>query len=129
MTDGDKVIYKFPDRLLYSREELVGYMISCLNLTERDVVLIDGEWGMIDRAAFLQNAFPAKVGFIIHSRHYRYSDEEHVLWYDMFEYAFSHPEKIHFFVTNTDAQSHVLREQFRYYRSEEHTSELQSLYS
>ncbi len=119
MTDGDKVIYKFPDRLLYSREELVGYMMSCLNLTERDVVLIDGEWGMIDRAAFLQNAFPAKVGFIIHSRHYRHSDEEHVLWYDMFEYAFSHPEKIHFFVTNTDAQSHVLREQFRYYKGKD----------
>ncbi len=119
MLEGSSVLYKFPDRLLYSREELLGYMMSCLHLTEKDTVLIDGEWGMIDRAAFIQNALPAKVGFIIHSRHYRYSDEEHVLWYDVFEYALSHPEKIHFFVTNTDAQSQLLREQFRYYKGKD----------
>ena len=119
MVDGDRVIYKFPDRLVYSREELLGYMMTCLGFTEKDVVLIDGEWGMIDGAAFIQNTFPAKVGFIIHSGHYRYSDEEHILWYDMFEYALSHPERIYFFATNTDAQSHLLREQFHYYKGKD----------
>ena len=74
---------------------------------------------MIDGAAFLKMAFPAKVGFIIHSGHYRYSDEEHILWYDMFEYALSHPERIYFFATNTDVQSQLLREQFHYYKGKD----------
>lgn len=96
MIDGENVLYKFPDRLLYSREELVEYMMSCLHIAENDVVLIDGEWGMIDRAAFIQNAFPAKTGFIFHLNHFRYSDKDHTLWHDVFGYAFLHPEKIHF---------------------------------
>ena len=116
LLEGGIILYKFPDRILYSREELVGYMMSCLHLTKKDVVLIDGEWGMIDWAAFIQNACPAKVGFIFHSNHFRESDEEHILWYDVFGYVFSHPEKVNFFVTNTDAQSNLLREQFRYYK-------------
>lgn len=117
MIDGGIVLYKFPNRLIYSREELVEYMMSCLHLTQNDVVLIDGEWGMIDRAAFIQNAFPAKTGFILHSNHFRDCDEEHLLWYDVFGYALSHPEKISFFITNTEAQSTILREQFRNYKN------------
>ncbi|MCI9632682.1 MAG: glycosyltransferase [Ruminococcus sp.] len=114
--DGDIILYKFSDRMIYSREELVGYMMSGLHLTEKDVVLIDGEWGFIDREAFLQNASPAKTGVIIHTDHFVYSDDEHVLWYHWFEYIFSHPEKVDFFVTNTEAQSSLLREQFRRYK-------------
>lgn len=117
MIDGGIVLYKFPNRLIYSREELVEYMMSCLHLTQNDVVLIDGEWGMIDRAAFIQNAFPAKIGFILHSNHFRDCDEEHLLWYDVFGYALSHPEKINFFITNTETQSTILREQFRNYKN------------
>lgn len=119
MMEKGTILYKFQDRLLYSREELLEYMMVCLHLSKEDTVLIDGEWGMIDKAAFIQNAFPAKIGFIIHSNHYCNSDEEHILWYDVFEYALSHPEKIHFFVTNTDAQSHLLREQFHYYKGKD----------
>lgn len=114
--DQDTVLYKFPDRLLYSREELVGYMMSCLHLTEQDVVLIDGEPGMIDRAAMIQNAAPARVGFIIHADHYIRSDEEHVHWYKFYEYAFSHTGQIDFFVTSTEAQSSLLRKQFQKYK-------------
>ncbi len=114
--DGDTVLYKFPDRILYSREELVGYLMSCLHLTRQDVVLIDGEPGMIDREAIIQNAAPARVGFIIHSDHYIRSDEEHVCWYRFYEYAFSHPEQIDFFIASTEAQSSLLREQFKKYK-------------
>lgn len=114
--DDVTAMYKFPDRMLYSREELVGYMMSCLKLTEKDVVLIDGEPGVIDRSAFIDNAFPAKVGFIIHADHFLENDEEHILWYGFYEYALSHPEKIDFYVTSTEAQSHLLREQFQKYK-------------
>lgn len=116
LIDENSVIYKFSDRILYSREELVGYMMSCLNLTENDVVLIDGEPGWIDRAAFVQNAYPAKIGFIIHADHFLWNDDDHILWYDIYEYAFAHPEKIDFFVTSTEAQSKLLREQLKKYR-------------
>lgn len=111
-----ELLYKFPDRLLYTKEELVEYMMLCLHLTEKDVVLIDGGDGVIDRAAFIQNAFPAKIGFIIHTDHFLYKDEEHILWFDWFEYAFSHPEQISFFVTSTVEQSNLLREQFQKYK-------------
>lgn len=116
MLDDDSVLYKFPDRILYSREELVGYMMSCLRLKEKDVVLIDGEPGMIDRSAFIQNAAPAKVGFVIHADHFLDCDENHILWYGIYEYAFSHPEKISFYVTSTKAQSNLIREQFKKYK-------------
>lgn len=112
----DVVLYKFPDRVIRSREELVGYMMSCLHLTKEDVVLIDGEPGKIDRAAFIQNAYPAKVGFILHSNHYIKCSEEHILWYGIYEYAFSHPEKIDFYITSTEAQSSLLRAQFAQYK-------------
>lgn len=116
IVEDDIILYKFPDRLLYSREELVGYMMSRLNLTKDDVVLIDGEPGMIDRSAFILNAAPARVGFIIHADHYLESDEDHILWYNIYEYVFSHAEKIDFFITNTEAQSILLREQLKKYK-------------
>lgn len=116
IVEDDIILYKFPDRLLYSREELVGYMMSRLELTEDDVVLIDGEPGNIDRSAFILNAAPAKVGFIVHADHYLESDESHILWYGIYEYVFSHADKIDFFITNTEAQSSLLREQLKKYR-------------
>ena len=117
--EGDLALYKFPDRILYSREELAGYLMSCLHLTEDDVVLIDGEPGMIDRAAFIQNSFPARVGFVLHSDHFLESDEEHILWYGIYEYALAHPEKISFYITSTQAQSDLLREQLQKYKGVE----------
>ncbi len=116
LAEGGAILYKFPDRLLYSREELLGYMMSSLHLTKDDVVLIDGEWGIIDKAAFIQNAFPARIGFIAHLNHFRYSDEDFIVWNEAYESAFAHPEKISFFVTNTDVQSRFLKEQFQHYK-------------
>ena len=41
VNDDGNVIYRLPERFLSSKEELVGYMVSKLSLTENDVVLID----------------------------------------------------------------------------------------
>lgn len=112
----DMVLYKFPDRLFYSKEELVGDMLSRLNLTEEDIVIIDGEKGKIEHAAFIENAYPAKVGMMIHAEHFLESDEERVLWYGIYEYAFSHPEKMSFYITNTEVQRNLLKEQFWKYK-------------
>lgn len=116
---GEDVIYRFSDRVLYSREELVEYMMSHLKLTKDDVVLIDGEFGMIDHSAFIRNAQPAKVGVVIHLNHHVVADEEHVLWAKCYEYALTHTEKIDFFVTNTEAQSDLLRKQLLKYEGVE----------
>lgn len=35
ITDNDIVMYQFPDRLLCSKEEFVGYMVEKLGLTEK----------------------------------------------------------------------------------------------
>ena len=60
VAEGDRVLYKFPDRVLFSREELLGYMMSQMNLTRNDTVIIDLEPGMIEKAAFILNAASAR---------------------------------------------------------------------
>ena len=78
ITDNDVVMYQFPDRLICSKEELVGYMVSRLNLTEQDVVLIDRTTGV--GQAIMQNAAPARIGIPIHADHFSVSgtDEDYI---------------------------------------------------
>lgn len=115
ITDNDVVMYQFPDRLICSKEELVGYMVSKLNLTENDVVIIDRTTGI--GQAILQNAAPAKVGIIIHADHFSEgaTDEENILWNNYYEYAFSQHKHIDFYVTATDDQNRLLKKQFLKY--------------
>ena len=96
IAEEDRVLYKFPDQLLYSREELLGYMMKRLNLTENDVVLLDVEPGMIEKAAFIQNAMPARLGLVMHADHFWNYYDDHILWYGIYEYAFAHSDKISF---------------------------------
>ena len=72
INDDDVVMYQFPDRLLCSKEELVGYMVSRLNLTSEDVVIIDRTTGV--GQAIMQNAGPARIGIIIHADHFSESN-------------------------------------------------------
>jgi accessory Sec system glycosylation protein GtfA len=111
ITDNDVVMYQFPDRLLCSKEELVGYMVSRLGLTESDIVIIDRTTGI--GQAILQNANPARVGIIIHADHFSEgsTDENNILWNNYYEYAFSQHRHVDFYVAATDAQSNLLREQ------------------
>lgn len=117
LVTGNDVIYKFPDRILYSREEFLGYFMSRLNLSAEDTVIIDGEPGNIELSAFIENAVPARVGLFLHSNHYIREDGNYILWYYIYEYAFAHPEKISFFVTNTQAQADALKMQLKKYRN------------
>lgn len=115
ITDDDMVMYQFPDRLICSKEELIGYMVSRLHLTEQDVVIIDRTTGI--GQAIMQNAAPARIGIIIHADHFSEggTDEQHILWNNYYEYAFSQYKHIDFYVTATDDQNHLIREQFRKY--------------
>lgn len=119
--DGDEVMYRFKDRVLCSKEEFVGYMVSCLNLTKDDVVIIDRTTGI--GQAILRNVGPARVGSIIHADHFSEgsSNEEYILWNNYYEYAFSQTDHIDFFVSATYAQNQLVREQFLKYKGIEPT--------
>lgn len=116
--DNDVVMYQFPDKILCSKEELVGYMVSKLNLTKNDVVILDRTTGI--GQAVLQNVGPARVGSIIHADHFSEgsSSEEYILWNNYYEYAFSQRAHIDFYVSATEDQNQLLRQQFEKYMEE-----------
>lgn len=115
ITDNDAVMYQFPDRLICSKEELVGYMVSRLKLTRKDVVIIDRTTGI--GQAIMQNAGPARIGIVIHADHFSEgsTDEDHILWNNYYEYAFSQHNHIKFYVASTDTQNQLLKQQFKKY--------------
>lgn len=117
--DNDVVMYQFPDRLLCSKEELVGYLVSRLALTEKDVVIIDRSTDV--GQAIMQNASPGKIGIVIHADHFSESgtDEDHILWNNYYEYSFVQHKKIAFYIASTDSQNQLLREQFKKYMEAE----------
>ena len=113
--DNNSSIYRFPERTLYSKEELIGYMLFRLNLTEHDFVIIDSLEG-IDHAV-IQNASQAKVGVIIHSDHIVGNDmyAERIPWLNYYMYVFMQHKHISFYITSTNEQNRLLREQFHRY--------------
>lgn len=115
INDDDVVMYQFPDKLLCSKEEFVGYMVSKLNLTEEDIVIIDRTTGI--GQAIMQNAKPARIASIIHADHFSEgsTDEEYILWNNYYEYAFSQRDKISFYVSATEDQNKLVRAQFEKY--------------
>lgn len=113
--DDDVVMYQFPDRLLSSKEELVAYMISCLKLRRQDVVILDRTTGI--GQAIMQNASPARIGIVVHAEHFNEAatNEDHVLWNNYYEYAFSRHKDVKFYVVSTDVQNQLLKKHFKEY--------------
>ncbi len=121
INDDGKVMYQFRDKILCSKEEFVGYMVSRLELTEEDVVLIDRTTGI--GQAILQNVGDARVGIIIHADHFSEggTDDNYILWNNFYEYSFAMHRHVDFYVTATDEQNKLLREQFLRYGGVEPT--------
>ena len=114
--DGDAVMYQFPDQILCSKEELVGYMVSTMGLTGNDVVIIDRSTDI--GPAIMKNASPAKIVSVIHADHFSESgtNEDNILWNNYYEYLFSQHKHIDYYVTATDEQNRLVREQFEKYK-------------
>lgn len=121
INDDGKVMYQFPDKILYSKEEFIGYMVSCMNLTRDDVVLIDRTTGI--GQTILQNVGDARVGIVIHADHFSEGNttEENILWNNFYEYSFSMDKHVDFYVVSTDEQNKLLKEQFLKYKGVEPT--------
>lgn len=115
INDDDVVMYRFPDKFLCSKAELVGYMVSKLRLTKDDVLLLDRSTDI--GQSILQNAGTARTGIIVHADHFseENTDEDYILWNNYYEYDFSMYKHIDFYIASTEAQSKLLREQFEKY--------------
>lgn len=108
-------VYKFKDNILYSKEELVGFMLDRLNLTKEDTILIDRQTEI--GQPILSHAGEARVGIMVHADHFLdgFVDEDYILWNNYYEYGFSMHSHIDFYVVATDWQNKVLSEQFETY--------------
>ena len=115
INDDGRVMYQFPDKLICSKEELVGYMVSRMSLTDKDIVLIDRTTGI--GQAILMNARPAKIGVVIHADHFSEggTDEKNILWNNYYEYSFAMNKHIDFYITATEEQKKLLKKQFKQY--------------
>lgn len=121
MVDGKRSVFRFPHRMFFSKEELVGYMVEQLNLTEDDVVIIDRTTGI--GQSILQNVKNARIGLVIHADHFseNSTNEVNILWNNYYEYSFAQHKHIDFYITATDVQNKLLREQFQHYLGVEPT--------
>lgn len=113
--DDDRVMYKFKDKILCSKEEFVGYMVSKLNLTSDDVILIDRSTDI--GQSILMNCKPARVGTVVHADHFSEKDtnEDYILWNNYYEYEFNMHKHIDFYICSTQAQSDLMIQQFEKY--------------
>lgn len=114
--DGD-VMYKFPDKILGSKEELIGYMTSLLKPEKDDIIIIDRATGQAQ--GILENAGDARVGVVIHADHFSEgaTDEDNILWNNYYEYTFSQHKHIDFYITATESQRTLLISQFEKYHN------------
>jgi len=117
LNDDENVMYKFPDKVLYSKEELIGYMVKGLNLKSDDLVIIDRSTGV--GQAVLRNHGDSKIGVVIHADHFSESatDDTYIRWNNYYEYEFSQIRHIDFYVAATEVQKNLLAEQFKKYKN------------
>lgn len=113
--DDDAVMYEFPDRFLYSKTELVAYLVQRLHLTEKDVVIVDRTTDI--GQPVMQNATPARLGIVIHADHFceGSTDENNILWNNYYEYDFAMSRHIDFYLSSTQVQSDLVRKQAKRY--------------
>lgn len=109
--DGDSLFYRFPDRIICSKEELIGYMIEKLRLSAKDVIIIDRSTGVAQEV--LKNCNAARVGSVVHADHFSEgASDSNILWNNYYEYIFDRHEQVDFYITATEAQNKLMREQF-----------------
>ncbi|AEA01103.1 MULTISPECIES: accessory Sec system glycosyltransferase GtfA [Aerococcus] len=119
IVDGDHSVFKMSDAILYNKEELFAYFIQKLDLSEKDIVILDRATGT--GQAVFQYAPPAKIGVVIHAEHFSEgpTTNDYILWNNYYDYQFMHSEAVDFFIASTQAQKEVLDQQFAHYYGKE----------
>ncbi|MBP2621169.1 accessory Sec system glycosyltransferase GtfA [Streptococcus panodentis] len=115
LQDGQEELYRFPDRIFYSKPELVRYFLRCLDLQAEDILILDRETG-IGQVVF-EECRPAKLGVVVHAEHFseNASSEDYILWNNFYDYQFTNADKVDFFIVATAAQRDILTRQFERY--------------
>ncbi|MGT2803297.1 accessory Sec system glycosyltransferase GtfA [Streptococcus henryi] len=113
--DGDKSVFRFPDKILYSKEELIAYFMDSLELTSQDTVILDRSTG-VGQQVFRHHG-QAKLGVVVHAEHFseNVTTDRNILWNNYYDYQFTNADVVDFFITATDDQNTLLAEQFNKY--------------
>lgn len=116
--DRESTLFSFNDAKLYNKEEFVAYFIQQLKLTDKDILILDRATRI--GQAVLQNKGASKLGVVVHAEHYSESssDDDIILWNNYYDYQFTQAEEIDFFITATEIQKNILREQLLKYKNE-----------
>lgn len=115
IVNGHQNMYRLKQHIFYSQEELVAYFMQQLQLTEKDIILLDRETRIAQ--PILENKGSARVGSVVHAEHFseNSTDEHNILWNNFYEYPFQHTQYIDFFICSTQVQVDTLATQFRHY--------------
>ncbi|MBM7636164.1 accessory Sec system glycosyltransferase GtfA [Streptococcus saliviloxodontae] len=108
-------LFRFADGMCYSKDDLVARFLDQLQLTEKDLILLDRATG-IGQTIF-EHKGKAKLAVVIHAEHFsvKATTDQTILWNNYYEYQFSHADKVDAFITSTQRQKEVLEEQFKKY--------------
>jgi poly(glycerol-phosphate) alpha-glucosyltransferase len=108
-------IYRFPDRVFYSKMELAEDFMKRLPLEDGDIIIAD-RTTLMGQAIFKCRG-QHKLGVVIHAEHFNDSitDEDNILWNNFYEYPFHHCDEVDFFITSTERQKENLESQFKKY--------------
>lgn len=116
LLNGEQSLYIFKDRTIYSFENLMLYFIELLNLTEKDLLIMDRSTGMGPEMVRAKGR--AKLGVVIHAEHFNepLTNDDNILWNNFYDYQFENARSIDFFITATEKQKDILEAQFKKYR-------------
>ena len=115
INDDNDTMYEFKDRIIDTKQDFVSYFVSKLNLSENDICIIDR---MTDIGQpILESCGKAKVCSVIHADHFseESTNDDYILWNNYYEYDFAMNKHISFYVSATDAQNNLFKEQCKKY--------------
>lgn len=118
---GNVETFEFPDHVYYTKNDLYLEMIKRLDFQADDTIIIDRmDDGnvLINGQLLFENHADAKLVIVVHADHFdkNFTNQQHVLWNNFYEYQFTHTEDIDAFVVSTDVQKQMLTHQFKKYQ-------------
>ncbi|PTI35445.1 accessory Sec system glycosyltransferase GtfA [Mammaliicoccus vitulinus] len=113
--NGDDSMFVFKDKILYSKQNFIAYFMEKLQLSQKDMILLDRSKDI--GQVMIENKNQAILGVVIHAEHYNASitNDDYILWNNHYEYVFTNAQEIDFFITATEIQNKLLTEQFEKY--------------
>ncbi|WP_439425120.1 accessory Sec system glycosyltransferase GtfA [Oenococcus alcoholitolerans] len=115
--DGQQVIFRFPNKIIYSEQALLDYFLDRLALSEDDVLIVDRGTNMAQQILKASARCRSKVGVVVHAEHFseNMTDDNYILWNNFYEYQFEKADQIDFFIVATARQKEILTAQLKKY--------------